>query len=172
MTAKKRPAKKAVKNSRKSAPPKRGRGRPTKFKAEYVLQAEKLCLLGATDREVAEFFGVNEATVHRWKLEHEDFCEALKVGKQAADERVKSSLYRRALGYTHDAVKIMQHDGAPVIVPYVEHVPPDTTAAIFWLKNRCKEEFRDKIDLNHSGEVSVTRKVYSAGAAGEDERGN
>jgi hypothetical protein len=54
-------------------------GRPTKFKPEFVEQARKLALLGATDREVAEFFEVNEVTVYRWQHEHAEFCKALKV---------------------------------------------------------------------------------------------
>jgi Homeodomain-like domain-containing protein len=129
------------------------RGRPTKYRAEYVTQAAKLAALGATDREVAEFFDVNEATVHRWKHEHPEFCESLKVGKETADARVEQSLYRRALGYSHDAVKIFMPANAdsPVYADYVEHHAPDTTAAIFWLKNRRPDEWRDKRELEHSG---------------------
>lgn len=132
-----------------------GRGRPTAFKPEFVEQAAKLCELGATDREIADFFKVDERTVYRWKHEHEDFCQALKVGKDAADARVASSLYRRALGYSHDAVKIMTVEGKVVHEQYVEHYPPDTTAAIFWLKNRQPREWRDKVEHEHSGGVTV-----------------
>jgi hypothetical protein len=73
------------------------------------------------------------------------FCQALKAGKEAADQRVERSLYQRAVGYAHDAVKIFMPAGAsaPVYAPYVERVAPDTTAAIFWLKNRKKDEWRD-----------------------------
>ena len=63
-------------------------------------------------------------------------------------------------GYTHDAVKIFQHQGEPVRVPYREHVPPDTTAAIFWLKNRRPEEWRDRhnheISGKNGGAIEVT----------------
>lgn len=130
-------------------------GRPTKFKPEYVEQARKLANLGATDREVAEFFEVAESTVHLWKHEHPEFSESLKVGKEAADDRVEQSLYRRALGYSHDAVKMHVVDGAVSLTPYVEHYPPDTTAAIFWLKNRRKAEWRDKTetDVNLTGNL-------------------
>lgn len=119
-------------------------GRPTKFEPSFVGAAEKLAKLGATDREVAEFLEVNEATVYRWKHEHPEFCEALKVGKETADSRVEQSLYRRALGYSHDAVKIaVNAQGEVTQVPFVEHHAPDTTAAIFWLKNRKPQEWRD-----------------------------
>lgn len=119
-------------------------GRPTKYRPEFVEQARKLAALGAIDREVADFFGVDDATVYRWKHSHPEFCDALKVGKGAADARVEQSLYRRALGYEHEAVKIaVNADGKVTEVPYVERYPPDTTAAIFWLKNRKPEEWRD-----------------------------
>lgn len=131
-------------------------GRPTKFKPEYVEQARKLAELGATDREIATFFEVTESTVYLWKLEHPSFSEALKVGKTAADDRVEQSLYRRALGYAHDAVKIaVNAQGEVTEVPFVEHYPPDTTAAIFWLKNRRRDEWRDKQEIEHSGHVTL-----------------
>ena len=102
--------------------------------------------LGATDDDLAEFFKVHRATIYRWAAKHKEFCDALKAGKDPADDRVERSLYHRAVGYTHDAVKIFLPRGATeaVIVPYKEHVPPDTTAAIFWLKNRRKSEWRDR----------------------------
>jgi hypothetical protein len=127
-------------------------GRPTKYDPAFVEQARKLAALGATDREAAEFFDVNEATLHRWKHEHPEFCESLKVGKEQADARVEQSLYRRALGYTHDAVKIQVNAAGEITeVPFVERYPPDTTAAIFWLKNRKPEEWRDVKAQEHSG---------------------
>lgn len=127
-------------------------GRPSKYKPEYAKQAEKLCKLGATDREVAEFFGVSERTLYNWQSEHEELLQALKIGKDPADERVEKSLYRRATGYSFDAVKIVADSktGTSLAVPYVEHVPPDTTACIFWLKNRRPEQWRDKQEIEHS----------------------
>lgn len=119
-------------------------GRPTKYKPEFVKQAAKLCALGATDRDVADFFEVSEATLNRWKQSHPDFCESLKIGKGPADDRVEQSLYRKATGYSFDAEKIFQYEGTPVRVSYVEHIPPSDTACIFWLKNRRPEQWRDK----------------------------
>lgn len=119
-------------------------GRPSKFKPEFVEQAQKLAQLGATDREIADFFSVAESTLNLWKHEHPEFSASLKVGKDVADDRVEQALYRRALGYTHDAVKIQVNaQGEITQVPFVEHYAPDTTAAIFWLKNRRKDEWRD-----------------------------
>lgn len=125
-------------------------GRPSEFKAEYVEQAQKLCLLGATDVELADFFNVSDRTIYRWQTQFPEFCQALKAGKELADERVERSLYHRAVGYSHEAVKIFMPAGAsvPVYAPYREHVPPDTTAMIFWLKNRRPEQWRDKSDIS------------------------
>lgn len=129
-------------------------GRPTKYDPEYPEKARKLYEHGCTDREVAEFFGVHETTLRNWSAEHPEFFMALKLGKAAADDRVEQSLYRRALGYSHDAVKILQNNGEPVVVPFVEHYPPDTTAGIFWLKNRRPDKWRDVKAVEHSGAVT------------------
>jgi hypothetical protein len=120
-------------------------GRPSKFKPEFVAQAEKLCLLGATDQEIADFFEVEVRTIYRWKADNDAFCHALKAGKEAADERVERSLYQKAIGYEQDEVKIFMPSGAaePVYAPFRAKVAPDTTAAIFWLKNRRSQEWRD-----------------------------
>lgn len=131
----------------------RKNGRPSQYDPRFVEEASKLCLLGATDIEIADFFNVTVRTIYRWQQEHEDFCHALKVAKTEADERVERSLYSRATGYSYEAVKIFMPANAskPVYAPYREHVPPDTTSMIFWLKNRQRDKWRDKQDYEHSG---------------------
>lgn len=143
-------------------------GRPTKYDPAFVEQARKLAALGATDREAAEFFEVNEATLHRWKHEHPEFCESLKVGKEAADARVEQSLYRRALGYSHDAVKIaINASGEVTEAPFTEHFPPDTTAAIFWLKNRDPKRWRDVKAVEASGPGGGPIETQDVGVLGD-----
>lgn len=136
-------------------------GRPTKYTESMVEQAKKLAGLGATDREIADFLEIDEATLYRWKHEHEAFCEALKLGKEASDNRVVQSLYRRAVGYSHDAVKIaVNAQGDVTQVPFVEHYAPDTTAAIFWLKNRRRDEWREKQEVEHTGGVNLVMQSH------------
>lgn len=118
-------------------------GRPTSYRPEYVEQAKKLCQLGATDAEMAAFFEVAVSTFYKWKAEISEFSEAIKSAKEIADERVERSLYHRAVGYTFDSEKVFQFQGQIVRTPVKEHVPPDTTAAIFWLKNRRSKDWRD-----------------------------
>lgn len=135
-------------------------GRPSDYKDTFPEQAQKIALLGATDQEVADFFEVDVRTIYRWKHDHPEFCQALKVGKEVADERVERSLYQKAIGYEQDEVKIFMPGGSedPVYAPYRAKIPPDTTAAIFWLKNRRSQEWRDKQDVEHSGTIDVQTK--------------
>lgn len=127
-------------------------GRPSKYKEEYDEQAYKLCLLGATDKELGDFFEVAESTINLWKLEHEGFSESIKRGKSLADAIVAEKLFHRATGYEHEEQKVFLYEGQPVIVDTVKHYPPDTTAGIFWLKNRQPNLWRDKQVIDHSSE--------------------
>ena len=138
------------------------RGRPSSYKPEYPHQAQKLMELGATDDDIAEFFKVSRQTIWRWQSQFPEFCYALKVGKDPSDDRVERSLYHRANGYTYDAVKIFMPSGAekPVYAPYREHVPPDTTACIFWLKNRRPERWRE---LARQDPASAETKIAVTG---------
>ena len=122
--------------------------RPSKYKAEYVAQAEKLCALGATDVQLADFFGVTESTIYEWKKSHIKFSEALKVSKVAADTKVERSLYERARGYSCPEDKVFCSNGDVTVVPTTKHYPPDTTACIFWLKNRKPDDWRDLRNVN------------------------
>lgn len=121
-------------------------GRPPKYQPDYAEKAKKLCLLGATDDQLADFLEVDVRTIYRWKHDHAEFCDALRAGKEEADARVVRSLYQRAVGYEQDDVKIFMPAGAsnPVYAPFTAKIAPDTTAAIFWLKNRNPGEWRDK----------------------------
>lgn len=131
--------------------------RPTSYKPEYAEQAKKLCRLGAKDSELADFFGVTEQTINNWKTAHPVFFESLKEGKALADAEVADKLFKRATGYEHPAVKIVANanTGQEHVVHYTERYAPDTTACIFWLKNRRPDVWRDKT------EQSVTMKTLA-----------
>ena len=137
-------------------------GRPTGYKPEYADQAKKLCLLGATDKDLADFFGVCEATINNWKHDYPEFLESLKQAKAEADSRVERSLFERACGYEHPEDHIAVSGGTPVITPTVKHYPPDTTACIFWLKNRQSGKWRDTKDITSGGEKIVPQVVSFA----------
>ena len=131
-------------------------GRPTKYKEEYNKLAFNYSLLGATDKQMAEYFDVALSTLHKWKLEHPNFSDSLKEGKDEADANVGKALYGRALGYSHPDVDIKVVNGEIVETPITKHYPPDTTSCIFWLKNRQKDKWRDKHEIEQTGDAIIT----------------
>ncbi len=134
------------------------RGRKPMFKPEYCEQARKYCLLGVTDKRLAELFEVSEKTLNNWKEKYPEFVQSLKAGKEIADATVADSLYQRANGYSHpeDDIRTVSLGGDAgseiVITSTIKHYPPDTTAGIFWLKNRQRHAFRDRQEVEHMGE--------------------
>jgi hypothetical protein len=135
------------------------RGRPSKFDPKMLAQAKFLARRGCTDRDLAEFFGVDEKTINTWKAKHPEFLQSLKAGKHESDTAVERSLYERAMGYSHPEDKIFQYDGKPLVVPTVKHYPPDTVAAIFWLKNRRPERWREKVEHEVNGDLEITVSI-------------
>jgi len=106
-------------------------GRPSSYKDDYARQAKELSILGLTDDEMARVFDVSKQTLNTWKQKYPEFLDSLKEGKPLADARVANALYNKALGYEKND----------------KHYPPDTTACIFWLKNRQPEKWRDKTEV-------------------------
>lgn len=134
---------------KKNLAEKKKRGRKSEYRIEYADQALKLCLLDATDKELSEFFSVSEQTLNKWKKDYPEFLESLKKGKNIADANVASRLYNRAIGYNCKATKFATSNGKITdSKEFIEHYPPDTTAAIFWLKNRQPEKWRDKKEVD------------------------
>ncbi len=129
-----------------------GNGRPTRYKKSYDQEAYKLCLLGATDAQLADFFEVKEQTINNWKKAQPGFFESLKRGKIAADANVAQALYHRALGSSHPDVHISNFQGEITVTKITKHYPPDTAAAFIWLKNRAG--WKDRQDIEHSGDAS------------------
>ena len=123
----------------------RARGRPSLYREEFAEQARKLCLLGATDQELADFFGIDVRTVYDWKRTKPDFSQAIARGKIFADAQVAAKLYERACGYVVNATKLYrQDDGSVLQVPFTIEHPPDTQAASLWLRNRQPHRWRDR----------------------------
>jgi DNA-binding XRE family transcriptional regulator len=143
-------------------------GRPTDFKPEYLDHARKLCLLGATDKQLADFFEVTEQTINNWKKSQPGFFESIKSSKEIADAQVASRLFDKACGYEYQTQqafkvkKVLYENGKRlseteevVTVPVTQVEPPDTTAAIFWLKNRKSDQWRDRREVDHTGEMGI-----------------
>ena len=114
----------------------------------FALQAEKLTRLGLTDAQLADVLGCHRSTLYVWQERHAEFAAAIRNGKALADAEVSESLYKRARGY-----EAIEADGR------TKHVPPDTVACIFWLKNRQPHLWRDKRDLEHSGSIGTSHEA-------------
>lgn len=120
-------------------------------KYEYWLTEDGLILLegwardGLTDEQLAEKMGIGARTLYDWKLKYPQISQALKKGKEVVDIQVENALLKRALGYEfqEERVERSSKDGVKV-VQTIKHIPGDTTAQIFWLKNRRPDRYRDK----------------------------
>jgi hypothetical protein len=121
-----------------------------------------MCELGAIDKDIAQALGVTEQTINNWKVANPEFFESLKIGKSQVDERVKQSLVHRAMGYTHTEDDIRIINGEIVITQTVKHYPPDTTACIFWLKNRMPDEFRTNPDVGNDEILGKSIEIVRA----------
>ena len=105
--------------------------RPPKYRPQFAEQAKFLYEKGCIDTEVADFFGVTEPTIHNWAKKYPDFAEARGDGKHVSDDAVVKSLYDTALA-------------------------GNVTAQIFWLKNRKPDKWRDKQEVDHSGNLQYS----------------
>jgi len=139
-----------------------------KGKYEKWITEEGLVLLegwardGLTDEQIAHNVGVSRSTLNDWKKKYPDISDALKKGKEVIDLQVENALLKRALGYEYEEVtkesqwneKINKYE--LVITKSVKkRQVPDTTAQIFWLKNRRPDKWRDKQDVEHTGDMGL-----------------
>jgi hypothetical protein len=106
-----------------------------------------------TDLEVADILGISLATLYRWKLDFPAFSRVFKLGKTEADERVERSLYSRAVGYDYFAEKPVMTRHGQKTMRYRAHIPPDTAAAVWYLKNRRPDRWRDSFRHEHVATV-------------------
>jgi len=150
-------------------------GRPSEYAKINLDQVKTLARKGFTDAELAGFFDVAISTIYFWKNEHPEFLEALKLGKEEADNKVERSLFESATGYSHPDTHVAVSEGQVILTPITKIYKPDTTAGIFWLKNRRPDKWRDKMEvqddrltalLNHINRKEQDGKAKQDGTAG------
>jgi len=122
---------------------------------EMLADARELGRSAATEFEIAAYFGVAQSTVQLWRAHDPQFDACLRIGRDIADDAVEATLYHRARGYSFPSEKIFFHKGQVTRVNTIEHVPPDTTAMIFWLKNRRRKDWTDQTDVNVTGAIEL-----------------
>lgn len=146
-----KPRKKKLKPGRKPLPKKKGP--PSGYNERMAETILELARKGNSEVEIAAKVGISETTLHNWKGKHPDFYEALKKSRNFAIDMVEGALFQNAMGYSHPAVKHF-HDakrGEVVTEDYIERYKPDTTAQIFFLKNRAPDRWKDVNKHEHAG---------------------
>lgn len=140
---------------------------------EGLLKLESWARDGLTDEQIATNIGVNAATLYAWKNKYDEICKALKKGKEVVDTEVENALLKRALGYSYEEVTkeptIDRATGETTLIVtkvVTKEVLPDTTAQIFWLKNRRPDKWRDKKETALSGGV-VAKNPFDSLTADE-----
>lgn len=123
---------------------------------EGLLKIEGLARDGLTDKQIAQTIGVSERTFTEWKKKFSSVSSVLKKGKEVIDRQVENALLKRALGYEYiETTKELTDLGLTVTKQVTKQVAPDTTAQIFWLKNRKPHEWRDKKETEVTGNLNV-----------------
>ena len=123
---------------------------------EGLLKIEGWARDGLTDEQIANNIGIRRPTLYDWKNKYHDISDALKKGKEVIDRQVENALLKRALGYEYvEITKELTDLGLTVTKQVTKQVAPDTTAQIFWLKNRKPQEWRDKKETEVTGNLSV-----------------
>jgi transposase len=115
------------------------------IETDGLLKIEGWARDGLTNEQIAKKIGVSTETLYTWKNKYSEISDALKKGKEVIDRQVENALLKRALGYEYTETKIEEEFGEITKKTVtVKQVAPDVTAQIFWLKNRKREEWRDK----------------------------
>lgn len=122
-------------------------------KPENLILIEGWARDGLTDEQIAHNIGISRSTLNDWKRKFSDISDTLKKGKAVVDYQVVNALLRRALGFKYkEVIKALVENPETggteltVVREVIKEALPDTTAQIFWLKNRCPDKWRDKTE--------------------------
>ena len=131
---------------------------------EGLLKIEGWARDGCTDKEIAANIGINPDTLYTWKKKFPILAESLKKGKDVVDRQVEKSPLQRALGYSYEEISEKYEDGVMTERKVTKkHVVPDTTAQIFWLKNRKPEQWRDKPQSESAIDKALAKAIEILG---------
>lgn len=138
---------------------------------EGLLRLQGWARDGLTDEQIATNMGISVASLYNWKRDHLEIFEALKEGKEVVDRQVENALLKSALGYMYDEVTEERQDDELVVTKVVhKEVQPNTTAQIFWLKNRKRAEWRDRVENAITGADGGAVKVETLTESDVDKR--
>ena len=129
------------------------------------LEKDKLILLegwardGLTDEQIAKNIGINRTTLYDWKKKEVNIADSLKKGKEVIDFEVENAVLKRALGYEYEEET---YENGILTKKVKKQVPPDTTAQIFWLKNRQVKKWRDKVEIADNDAIKKLDELLEA----------
>jgi hypothetical protein len=144
-------------------------GRPSLYRRDYCDLARNYCLLGATNADLAGFFDVTTRTIDNWIAVHSEFATAVRDARAVADAKVARCLYERAVGYEHTVERTVWHLGKERPVSEKVHLPPDTRACIFWLRNRQPRYWNGRGEMQPDGMDDIAL-LDAAGERARQER--
>lgn len=130
-----------------------------KYMSIYPGIARSMAMLGATDEQMAEAFGVSRSTFLEWKNRHPEFAEEVHKGKMLADAQVAASTFHGAVGYSHpeEVIRVLA-DGTVVRVNAMKHYPPNPILNTFWLKNRQPELWKERVEVKEQPTIALVDK--------------
>lgn len=138
-------------------------------KYQYWVSREGLLQIGAwarnglTEEQISRNMGIRRSTLFEWKKKYPDISDALKNNKAVADIEVENALHKRAVGYdTTEKITYTDAKGNKTVKTVQKHIPGDVTAQIFWLKNRMKKDWRDKVEVEHTGQIDLAGTLQTA----------
>ena len=114
---------------------------------------------GLTQQQIANNLGISIDTLIENKKKYPEFNNALKKGKEIVDFEVENALLKRALGYEYEEET---YENGILTKKVKKHVPPDTTAQIFWLKNRQVKKWRDKVEIADNDAIKKLDELLEA----------
>lgn len=133
------------------------------LKEDNLIKLEAWARDGLTDEQIANNIGISVRNLYRWKNKHSQICQSLKRGKEVADIIVENALYKSAIGYEYEETKTFIEEGSngtkkKKIEKTKKHAAPNPTSAIFWLKNRKPDAWRDRKETNVTGSMNIQPK--------------
>lgn len=117
------------------------------YDKKFVKVARQMCVMGATDLELANAMGVTKRSIMAWRNKYPAFARACKVAKKHPDERVKRSLFELAVGYEMEVEELFQHQGKIIRAKTIKKFKPDVWACLKWLFNRDPANWRDRSEV-------------------------
>ena len=147
-----------------------GKGGPSKYDpSQHPHAAQKLCAMGFTDTQLAEFFEVNEATINRWKVDHVEFMRALQVGKEETDALVERSVLKGITGYYVETEEVNAKGDTKRVKKWV---PGNPGVGMRWLSCRKPEMYREKREESHlpSADEEFAKALYAMNVRVESKR--